>query len=487
MKPLKRTGRCKVFLDFDRRAAVTFGPPTRTVEGKLLSNLMKRVPRAPLKENQTNQHQQPSEANRRVQFNKEIEVRTLLKGNQQSKSEQQPGKSSPTSREELQSTAHRYDKKLQELVEVVNTKRSLGYKIIEDSDRPNKLKVLYQQTVYFLEEEIPKQLQRRNKLVPYQANFVEEHLKEARKCKASLDYHWLSYISKSMQPEMNAEQSNATQAVNDSESQNNYPTDSPVAQTVQNGATASGQETDNVSETSSAKQRHEERMKKFDIEFETKMRLEQARFERKRLELEMQMKELETKHQLLEEERELERKVRRTALENDDARSQSTSARDKSPFNWTPKKRDVSDWASRIDTLLTPERSTARFEATPERNISSHFSRYRSSRDRSSSIEDRDVSPRAGLLRYNSGYAGSSSLPKLKLNNFAGNPLEWPEWSSMFIATVDQRPILDSEKMNHLKTLLTGKARSAISGMGFSGQFYGAAWRFWRGNLEGLM
>ena len=274
---------------------------------------------------------------------------------------------------------------------------------------------------------------------------------------------------------MNAEQSNATQAVNDSES-SNYQTDNPVAQTVQNGATASGQETENVSETSSAKQRREEKMKKFDIEFGTKMRLEQARFERRKLELEMQMKELETKHQLLEEERELERKVKRTALENDDARSQSTGARDKSLFNWTSRKRDVSDWASRIDNLLTPDRSTARFEVTPEVNRQSHFSRYRSSRDRSSSVEDRDVSPRAGLIRYNTGYSGSSSLPKLMLNNFDGNPLEWPEWSSMFIATVDQRPIPDSEKMSHLKTLLTGKARSAISGMGYSRQFYGAAW-----------
>ena len=167
-----------------------------------------------------------------------------------------------------------YDKKLQELVEEVNTKRRLGYKIIEDSDRPHKLKVLDQQTVHLLEEKIPKQVQSRNKVVPYQANFVEEDLKEARKCKASLDYHWLAYISKGTQPEMNAEQSDATQAVNDNESNSNYPEDSPVAQTVQNGATASGQETENVSETSSAKQRREERMKKFDIEFETKMRLE---------------------------------------------------------------------------------------------------------------------------------------------------------------------------------------------------------------------
>ena len=103
---------------------------------------MRRVPKAPAKENQTNQHQQASEANRRVQFNKEIEVRTLLKGNQQSKSEQQPGKLSTTSKEELHSRAHSYDKKLQELVEENNTKGRLGYKTIEDSDRPNKLKVL---------------------------------------------------------------------------------------------------------------------------------------------------------------------------------------------------------------------------------------------------------------------------------------------------------------------------------------------------------
>ena len=61
-------------------------------------------------------------------------------------------------------------------------------------------------------------------------------------------------------------------------------------------------------------------MKKFDIKFETKMRLEQARFERRKLELETQLTELETNHQLPEEECKLERKVKRRALENDDAR-----------------------------------------------------------------------------------------------------------------------------------------------------------------------
>ena len=116
-----------------------------------------------------------------MQFIKHVEELTSLKRNKQRK--RQPGNPCTTSKEELQPAAQRYDKKFQDLLEEVNTKTAIGYKIIEDSDRPNKLKVLYQQTVHLLEEEIPKQLQRLNKLVPYQANFVEEHLKEARKRK----------------------------------------------------------------------------------------------------------------------------------------------------------------------------------------------------------------------------------------------------------------------------------------------------------------
>ena len=60
----------------------------------------------------------------------------------------------------------------------------------------------------------------------------------------------------------------------------------------------------------------EERMNKFDIEFENKMPVEQTCFERRKLELEMQMKELETKHYLPQEERELRRKMKRKAIEN---------------------------------------------------------------------------------------------------------------------------------------------------------------------------
>ena len=135
-------------------------------------------------------------------------------------------------------------------------------------------------------------------------------------------------MSECIHPAMNAEQSNATQAVNDNEINNNYPTNKPVVQTVKNGAKSRGQDTENVLETYSAMQRHEQRMKKIDKKLKTKMRLEQARFGWRNLELEMQMKKLEIKHQLIEGERELERKVKRTVLESEDVRSQSTISRD---------------------------------------------------------------------------------------------------------------------------------------------------------------
>ena len=169
-------------------------------------------------------------------------------------------------------------------------------------------------------------------------------------------------------------------------------------------------------------------------------------------------------------------------MEKDELRSQSTKARDKSPFNWTPKGRDVSEWANSINDTRKPIRPRARIDVSPERNKHRHYPWYPNTRERSVSVEERDISPIVGR-HYNTGHS-SSSLPKLRLNNFDGNLLEWPEWSSMFIATVDKRMIFDSEKMQHLKTLLTGKAKSAILEKGYSGQFYGAAWNILEKKLE---
>ena len=72
--------------------------------------------------------------------------------------------------------------------------------------------------------------------------------------------------------------------------------------------------------------------------------------------------------------------------------------------------------------------------------------------------------------------SGASGLPKLKLTEFSGDPLEWPEWSGLFDVVVHQKPISDTEKMQYLKTSLTNQAKAAISGMGFSSQSYYHAW-----------
>ena len=72
--------------------------------------------------------------------------------------------------------------------------------------------------------------------------------------------------------------------------------------------------------------------------------------------------------------------------------------------------------------------------------------------------------------------SGASGLPKLKLTEFSGDPLELPEWSGLFDVVVHQKPISDTEKMQYLKTSLTGQAKAAISGMGFSSQSYYHAW-----------
>ena len=68
-------------------------------------------------------------------------------------------------------------------------------------------------------------------------------------------------------------------------------------------------------------------------------------------------------------------------------------------------------------------------------------------------------------------------MPKLKLAEFSGDPLEWPEWSQLFQATVHAANIDDSVKMNHLKTMVTGKAKEAIAGLGYTAEMYNVAWK----------
>ena len=164
------------------------------------------------------------------------------------------------------------------------------------------------------------------------------------------------------------------------------------------------------------------------------------------------------------------------ASDSDD--SAAPSIRSRSPFNWKTSKNNVSSWFN--DSNLHDysfERAKTRIDNNYPRvsfNREGVLKSRSPRRERVSSAREQDKSKR-------NKPSSSSQLPKLKLSSFDGKTLEWPEWSNMFRATVyiPDRDIHNRdipEKMSHLKTLLTGKAKSAISGTGYSGEFYAQAW-----------
>ena len=67
-------------------------------------------------------------------------------------------------------------------------------------------------------------------------------------------------------------------------------------------------------------------------------------------------------------------------------------------------------------------------------------------------------------------------LPKLKLTEISGNPLEWPDWAELFDCIMHQKRLSDIEKMQYLKISLTGQAKPTISGLDFSSKAYYQAW-----------
>ena len=73
---------------------------------------------------------------------------------------------------------------------------------------------------------------------------------------------------------------------------------------------------------------------------------------------------------------------------------------------------------------------------------------------------------------YPLSFAVNRTLQKPKLGEYNGDPLDWSEWSGMFLLTVDRNTISDENE-----TLLTEPAKRARAGMGYSGVMYNTAWK----------
>ena len=63
-------------------------------------------------------------------------------------------------------------------------------------------------------------------------------------------------------------------------------------------------------------------------------------------------------------------------------------------------------------------------------------------------------------------------LPEWKLSQYNGDPLQWHEWYGQFKSAIDSQSLTDDVKLTYLKTLVTGKAKTAIAEFAYCGAMY---------------
>ena len=63
-------------------------------------------------------------------------------------------------------------------------------------------------------------------------------------------------------------------------------------------------------------------------------------------------------------------------------------------------------------------------------------------------------------------------LPEWKLSQCNGDPLQWQELFGQFKSAIDAQSLTDDVKLTYLKTLVTGKAKTAIAEIAYCGVMY---------------
>ena len=65
--------------------------------------------------------------------------------------------------------------------------------------------------------------------------------------------------------------------------------------------------------------------------------------------------------------------------------------------------------------------------------------------------------------------ANKDHLPELKLEQYNGDPLQWHEWIGQLRSAIDSAPLSNDVTLTYLKTLVTGKAKTAIAEFAYCG------------------
>ena len=120
----------------------------------------------------------------------------------------------------------------------------------------------------------------------------------------------------------------------------------------------------------------------------------------------------------------------------------------------------------------------ATFQNTETSNLSFHASTTRNLFDQTTfpkhqaSFGRANCQDHAHRQQFFTNQISSGTLPTLKLDTFNGNSLTWTDWIQLFESVIDSKPLSTTEKMTHLKSLLTGQAKSLVKGYGCNGQCY---------------
>ena len=91
----------------------------------------------------------------------------------------------------------------------------------------------------------------------------------------------------------------------------------------------------------------------------------------------------------------------------------------------------------------------------------------------------KEISAKQSTIKGETKVEGASafvkSIPRLELARFSGDPLEWPQFISLFKCLVHDQPLTDTQRMTYFQRALTGNAKKAIGGMLNHGHLYKAA------------
>ena len=68
-------------------------------------------------------------------------------------------------------------------------------------------------------------------------------------------------------------------------------------------------------------------------------------------------------------------------------------------------------------------------------------------------------------------------LPERKLSQYNEDPLQWHEWYGQFKSAIDSQSLTDYVKLTYLKTLVNGKAKTAVAEFAYCGAMYKDALR----------